>query len=883
MALPEIADLRTESDVEQKFIYPLLTAALPMGLGLSSSDIQTKANIRRFNIDKGVAQKLYFPDYIVALGGLPLAAIEAKAVGEDLAEAFREVRLYAAELNAVWPSGLNPLGYVVATDGSRILAGPWDQANPELELERADLSPYSEKFAKLQSSIGKPALQAIFENQARKIKPTVYEKPRRLIGGAAVQNEEIGHNSFGATIAAEFGRIFSPESPEDRAFIARNAYIKSKRRERFIEPIDRVIRASRPPSHVHATEIEDTGDPREIIDKFRDLKPLEHQVLLLIGSVGSGKSTFVDYLHEVALDADIKASTVWVRMNMNPAPISPHEIYDWLRERIIEGITTAYPEIDFEELQTLKKLFGPQVRQYHKGTGRLYADNEQLYHQKLGELIDSLNNDLQARATAFARYCAGERGKLLVIVLDNSDKRLRDEQLLMFQAAEWLQKQFRALVVLPLREETYDNHRDQPPLDTALKSLVFRIEPPLFQQVLMSRVQLTLNALGKASENTFTYDLPNGFRVQYAASDQAFYLMSIIRSIFEHDRYIRRMIVGLAGANIRRALEIFLEFCTSGHIPEDQIFRIRQNNGQYTLPLYMVMRVLLRMHRRYYDSDFSYLKNILAADRLDLRPTYFSRLMTLRWLHGQFNAKGPSGLKGYFKVSQIKQEIIPLGVEEKTIDRELEKLVQAQCIITEDLRTEGLTDDVLIRLASPGFVHLDTLASIDYLAAVAEDTWFSDVEVARRVAERIKSLDTQYERDRMLANARDLTQYMESQREKEMAGANAFLNSGSYQRLTDLQPASHAVERVSVAQIAPVWRDAELRYPPGTELVGTINNRVAYGIFVEIEPGLAGLLHKSQLPKNFSTDVSFLPGEEIRVRVVRVDSAMERISLAAMS
>lgn len=65
----------------------------------------------------------------------------------------------------------------------------------------------------------------------------------------------------------------------------------------------------------------------------------------------------------------------------------------------------------------------------------------------------------------------------------------------MFEAAQWLQREFRCLVVLPLRDETYDNHRDQPPLDTALKDLVFRIEPPMFQQVLVSRVQLAMRAL----------------------------------------------------------------------------------------------------------------------------------------------------------------------------------------------------------------------------------------------------------------------------------------------------------------------------------------------------------------------------------------------------
>jgi hypothetical protein len=56
-------ELKTESDVEQKLIWQLLTTPSPQGLGLLASDILTKVNIRRLEIGKGSARKLYFPDY----------------------------------------------------------------------------------------------------------------------------------------------------------------------------------------------------------------------------------------------------------------------------------------------------------------------------------------------------------------------------------------------------------------------------------------------------------------------------------------------------------------------------------------------------------------------------------------------------------------------------------------------------------------------------------------------------------------------------------------------------------------------------------------------------------------------------------------------------
>lgn len=65
------ADLTTESDVEQKFAFPFLTSQPPHGLGFPDAEIFTKPNIREFQIGKGATAKLYYPDYLVTILGLP--------------------------------------------------------------------------------------------------------------------------------------------------------------------------------------------------------------------------------------------------------------------------------------------------------------------------------------------------------------------------------------------------------------------------------------------------------------------------------------------------------------------------------------------------------------------------------------------------------------------------------------------------------------------------------------------------------------------------------------------------------------------------------------------------------------------------------------------
>lgn len=869
----------TESDIEQKVIFPFLTKKDIDGLGIAKEFILTKRNIKSLEIGKGTTQKIYYPDYLVIINGVPVLLIEAKTPGENLDSAFQEARLYALELNAKYESGLNPLTKIIATDGYNWIAGAWDNNQGSYRLN--GISPADKTCSDFLEEFSFSSLVKISENFIEKTQPKRFWKPRRMMGGKAAQNEEVGHNSFGSTLISEYGNIFNPNTLNDRKFIAKEGYISSKRRDRYTKPIDKIIRAAQPISNSDSKLIEDTDNPREIIDKFRGRSPLENKVLLIVGGVGSGKTTFIDHLKEVALPNDIVNSTLWLRFNMNDSPVSAGEVYDWLRVKIIEQCRIAYPEIDFDSLENLKKLYSVEINKFNKGEGQLLTDDD--YNKELFSLIRTCKTDLHNTALAYTRYCGTERRKLVVIVLDNCDKRTLPEQLLMFQAAQWLQNEFRSLIILPLREETYDNYRDKPPLDTALKDMVFRIEPPLFNYVLHSRVQLVLKEMMKTNgSNSLHYSLPNGFTVEYGKDERSYYLTSIVNSIFIHDAQIRRMIVGLSGRNIRRALEIFLEFCTSGHITEGEFLKIRQSEGQYALPLHIVTRVLLRLNRRFYDSDNSYLKNIFSTTKDDERANYFTRFAILRWYYDKFNSSGPTGLKGYFPLSDLKSGLVKFGFSPDVITREVDYLLQGQCLISEDFRDSSINDEDLLRLSSAGFVHLDMLSNISYLAAIAEDTLFSDESLARRISERMGSVQSQYNKEMVSSNAKELVRYLDSHRNNIASFSGEFISGEEYNRLTDISPAIEAVKQFTEKLRDPEWSDFELKYSSGDTIEGIIQGlSPRFGVFVNLSGKITGLLHKSKLPPNFTQMSQFSNGSKIFVRIENdFNSVEKKISLS---
>jgi small subunit ribosomal protein S1 len=79
------------------------------------------------------------------------------------------------------------------------------------------------------------------------------------------------------------------------------------------------------------------------------------------------------------------------------------------------------------------------------------------------------------------------------------------------------------------------------------------------------------------------------------------------------------------------------------------------------------------------------------------------------------------------------------------------------------------------------------------------------------------------------------------------------------------------------------WELVAQKYPPGTVISGKVRNLASYGAFIEIEPGIDGLLHVSDLSwtKKLSHPNELLKkGEEVECVVMEVDQDKQRVSLS---
>lgn len=88
---------------------------------------------------------------------------------------------------------------------------------------------------------------------------------------------------------------------------------------------------------------------------------------------------------------------------------------------------------------------------------------------------------------------------------------------------------------------------------------------------------------------------------------------------------------------------------------------------------------------------------------------------------------------------------------------------------------------------------------------------------------------------------------------------------------------------LGIKQLTPdPWDEIPEKYKPGTRVSGTVTNVTDFGLFVELEEGIEGLIHISQLPKDKQDNPleGFQVKDEIQAEVVNVSKEDKRIGLS---
>jgi hypothetical protein len=738
----DLSEVRTESDVEQKVLYPFLVH--PSFMGIPHEWVRTKEYMEPTDIDKGAGKRYgYIPDYSVWLNGFPLLIGEAKPPDDPIEKALREAQLYASRINNRYPPNVNPIAYVLACNGARFALAAWDSETEVLYAKLEDMRPGTDILAAYKNILDKGE----FEKRAAAL--NVAFQTRRFHRAANILasnqiNESIGVNSFAQDLAPIITEYFGQEVGEEPDEVMDRGYVTSDERTEYGSVLEGYLKDRARVMAEGTFQPLSTGNragPAELTSQvrtYRQDKRTTGRVQLIVGGVGSGKSLFIKRFYRRNLPnlPDVANKTMWAFINFNVEFRSPEEI----REAVLTGFIDSLCEnnnVSFRTLEELEDLFHHEILQWERGPIRLETNKDRLNHERY-LFITGLANDREKVVSAISRNYISEKQVGLVVVFDNVDKRSRDVQLAIFEAAQWFKDLTRALVIVNLRDTTYLAHRDEKPLDAFKNAVNFYIRPPRFSLMIKKRLELALEKI-QADEQLGThrsFTLDSGAQVTYESKRLSEFLLSIYASLFDRRvAHVGGVIESLVARDARGALAMFADIIASPHIPTSQIGSLAAGGATSMIDEDRVIRALMRGRFRLFNNKSQYVHDILSSVPKAVRPSNFLYADILEYLIRNRKEKIDFSVEGYASVRTVINRMGQIGYDEQDAFAALSQLVQWQLAQPESLLTEQISLDDPVQAHASAFVHMRWfLKKPEYVIAVSADMNYSSYEIAQEAA-----------------------------------------------------------------------------------------------------------------------------------------------------
>jgi GTPase SAR1 family protein len=733
MTRPPRSHRITEADIENSVVWPLLSGI--EYLSIPPEQIASKKFIPPRDIGKGASfVRGFAPDYLVYANRLPAMAVEAKPPNEPAELAYAQARLYAAEINSAYRTGINPIHWILGTNGTTVLFGPWD-AQPLVAwvIGVGGIQPGRETLTMVENA-GWPALQALSARHSNLLQRERHSSPVYLFGGQARLNRRLGQNSLSDVMAPLIRRYFDTDSPEEKDEILEKAYVDSELTTRYARTFENFLRDKNVPIYAPSVKpLEPTKKSEkhftEALNEYSQFLPPSGSIQLLIGDVGVGKSFFIERFEKYLLPPQLRPHLFWVYANFNTAPSTPALYERWICEQFVEAFKVAYYSDD-PEIQL--SVFAEKKREFDY-TNFLIKDTDiHEYNRRLSIELSDWNRDPHVFARSAARYLIGDKRVGVVCVFDNTDRGSREQQLRLFEVAEWFKTQTRACCVVALRDETYERYKAVPPLDTFIHSNHFYIRPPRFVDVVRKRLQL---ALGSLSETPMRTSVTGLGHVVVPPERVAGFLDAVFRHLFASTtRKISWITEGLSGKNARSALLMFARLIYSPHIDERHFIRVGAADGQLSIPERAVLNALMKTDYLYFADDHGFVSNLFDFCDGTTTSDNFIRIEILAFLVDRRKITGDVLLEGYFQAARLCEHLGLMGYDPADVLKELNWCAARGLVTSEYAGDRTLVESDIVKAHASAFVHTTLLMNrLEFVANCALTMKMFDHELAARI------------------------------------------------------------------------------------------------------------------------------------------------------
>jgi len=429
-------------------------------------------------------------------------------------------------------------------------------------------------------------------------------------------------------------------------------------------------------------------------------------MILLLGGIGAGKTTFLHRFFKIILKSKMKF--FWFYIDFRTSPIEDTKIEDYIYKKIIKQFEEEYlPEVK-GELSQFSINFDKQDP--HKYVSSLFAVLRLM-------------------------------GYSLSLVVDNVDQHRTELQEKIFLLTEHITNELRLVSILALREESYYRSTLMGALD-AYDKRKFHIPSPKFELVIENRIDYLLDLLKKPPQEiikTVKTSLDIEEKIEEITLFFKIIKDSIRRKVPHKSSSITYFITEISAGNIRTALRMFNTYLISGNTKVEEMFSIYKKEG-YQIAYFQFLKSVILGDSKYYIGDKSFIMNLFEVNS-PYSDSHFLNIKILNFAYLNKANDSPVG-RGFIEINRLKLIAEEYFINIKAIEDALLRLAQFDLVIFENQSKTDICNASYFSITSTGAYYLTQLTKhFIYLDLIAGDTPLCDINTEKRIKQLLDSND----------------------------------------------------------------------------------------------------------------------------------------------
>lgn len=549
----------------------------------------------------------------------------------------------------------------------------------------------------------------------------------RSLNQAIRENPPVNKNYLAAPIEAIMRLCFDELTDDDHAEMLERCYVTNDLTECDFARLELFV-GNTLPYKISGDRI-DRSMQRSGRQSFSNAAQSKGEALLVLGKVGSGKSTFLQYALQ-RLRSD-QTETQWVLLQLNllnrtetGAKVFDHDrLIDDLSQELLVQASERYPHVNPFEWDVLKGIFSGDIQRELASMPPAKRETSEA-DSRIDALISKLRNRPSDHLRAFLKYLGRNRDIPATVVLDNVDRGTEEFERVIFLFAQALSRDSGTTTITALRDTTYFNAQRGGFLDVS-QHVIFTISPPSFNEVVAKRFEYTRKRLeGDTALSRRLSRSMQGFPL-----DRVYDFVEIISDlVLRFNTDIQHAIQALAGTDVRAALALLRKFSSSANTDIERLFRENASRN-YSQPIDMFLASVMRGNFARYSSHDSPITNIIQVDTQRV-VSHFTAVRILQFLLARLS--DPRSVD-----TPISSVVEALGASGQDVSNVLHVInhVGRQGMLLSRTRPEPpWAFDDMIRLSPSGQYYLKNLLySREYIKNVVDDTIVYDAEVHRAI------------------------------------------------------------------------------------------------------------------------------------------------------